>query len=385
MNKKNLEYKSVKCNVKVSEEKGIIEAYVSIFGNVDLTGEIIDKGAFADSLKIKLPKGVWSHNWDQPIAKTLEAREDDKGLYIKGKLILEVQKAAEAYALMKEGVIDEFSIGYQVVEDETDKEGNRHLKKIRLYEWSPVLVGANPKTELLNVKSESIDEKGAVPYAKYPLADEKTKWDATGARKRIAKLASSDGSGDKDKIDWAKYRKIFAWFDNKNADTFTGYKLPHHDVIGGKIQTVWKGVAAAMGALLGARGGADVGNDKNAVYSHLVKHYKEFDKPIPEKQADGTYKFFNEEMEAVKETEQEAEKKEGRVLSEKNRFLIKNVIEKMTDLIDPLKELLSATETGKVEGGKKVDAEPKKIFRIKQDAKQIDKTVEHILRIVKSK
>lgn len=69
------------------------------------------------------------HDWAKPIAKTLEAYEDEQGLYIKGKLILEVQQAKEAYALMKEGVIDEFSIGYSVLADELDTSGYRHLER----------------------------------------------------------------------------------------------------------------------------------------------------------------------------------------------------------------------------------------------------------------
>jgi HK97 family phage prohead protease len=158
--KKNvLEFLNIKTEINLVEEKadgekGIIEAYVSIFNNVDLVGDKIIKGAFAESLAKKLPKGVWMHNWDEPIAKTLEAREDDKGLYIKGQLILDVQRAKEAYALMKDGVIDEFSIGYRVLEDEWEEDGTRVLKKIRLYEWSPVLAGANPDTELIGVKQE---------------------------------------------------------------------------------------------------------------------------------------------------------------------------------------------------------------------------------------
>lgn len=138
---------------KADGEKGVIEAYVSIFGNIDLVGDVIERGAFAESLAHKLPKGVWAHNWDEPIAKTLEAREDEKGLFIRGQFIDGVQRADEAYKLIKGGVIDEFSIGFRVLDDEWREDGVRVIKKARLYEWSPVLVGANPDTELVNIKS----------------------------------------------------------------------------------------------------------------------------------------------------------------------------------------------------------------------------------------
>jgi len=164
---KNLEYKACKVSIKASDEKGLVEAYVSIFGNVDSYDEVIERGAFRESLEKKLPKGVWAHNWDKPIAKTIEAEEDEKGLRIKGKLVLEVQQAKEAYALLKEGVIDEFSIGYSVLKDEVNREtGIRTLKKLRLYEWSPVLVGANPDTEVIGVKNAEKKEKKEVKEVK---------------------------------------------------------------------------------------------------------------------------------------------------------------------------------------------------------------------------
>lgn len=147
----------------VDDATGIIEAYVSIFGNVDAANEIVESGAFAESLKRKLPKAVWSHDWEQPIGAVLEAVEDAKGLYVKIQLVLTVQRAKEAYDLMKAGAIDEFSIGYSVEESNIDNKGVRHLTKITLYEVSPVLVGCNPETELLSVKSAEIVSEEAKP------------------------------------------------------------------------------------------------------------------------------------------------------------------------------------------------------------------------------
>jgi HK97 family phage prohead protease len=268
-----LKFKNYKIVEPKINDQGIIEAFVSVFGNVDSYGEIIDFGAFRESLAAKLPKGVWSHNWDQPIAKTLEAREipagdpalpesirNFGGLYIKGQLVLAVQKAAEALALLKEKVIDEFSIGYND-EEAYDAEDGRHLKRLRLYEWSPVLVGANPLTELINVK-------GAVPYADHGVADENAEWDGP------AQVQACED-------DLEKLKEICAWFDSENADVKASYKLPHHQVDG--MKAVWKGVAAAMGALLGGRGGVDIPEaDRQGVYNHLAKHYKQFEKEVPE-------------------------------------------------------------------------------------------------------
>ena len=129
---------------------------------------------------------------------------------------------------------------------------------------------------------------GAVPYEKAETKDDSEDWDGSAAKDRLAKWASSDGSGDKDKIDWAKYRKGFAWYDSDNAENFVSYKFPHHDVKNDKLTLVWGGVKAAMGALLGARGGSSIpAGDRKAVYDHLAKHYKEFDKEPPEYHSEG--------------------------------------------------------------------------------------------------
>lgn len=124
---------------------------------------------------------------------------------------------------------------------------------------------------------------GVIPHEKAESKDESAEWDGSAARDRLAKWASSDGSGDKDKMDWAKYRKGFAWYDSENAKSFGSYKLPHHDVKNDKLTLVWGGVKAAMGSLLGSRGGADIpAGDRKGVYNHLAEHYKEFDKEPPE-------------------------------------------------------------------------------------------------------
>ena len=142
----------------LDDEKGTFEAYVSIFNNVDYADEVIVKGAFKESLLRKMPKIAWSHNWDQIIGKVLTAIEDERGLKIKGQLVLSVQKAKEAYDLMKAGATNEFSIGYCIQEASYEQRGDKQvrvLSKLDLYEISPVLSGCNPDTELISIKSKT--------------------------------------------------------------------------------------------------------------------------------------------------------------------------------------------------------------------------------------
>jgi len=146
---------------------GVVEAIVSVFGNVDSQKERVLPGFFKDSIAARLPKGVWMHDWKQPVAKTLEARElapgdpalppslkNLGGLYIKSQFNLETQRGREAFSDIKHGIIDQYSIGYQVTEDRYDAKGVRDLVKGRLHEWSPVLVGANESTVTVSAKSD---------------------------------------------------------------------------------------------------------------------------------------------------------------------------------------------------------------------------------------
>lgn len=116
-----------------------------------------------------------------------------------------------------------------------------------------------------------------VPHKSYPTVE--TAWDAAAATSRWKKWASSDGSGDKDKIDWDKYAQCFLWFDADNRESFGAYKFPHHDIVGGKPVTVWAGIVAAAARIDQAKGipAADVVKMK----AHLAAHYKEFDKVAP--------------------------------------------------------------------------------------------------------
>lgn len=154
-----LERKQFAANVQ-SGDQGEITALVSCFNNTDFANEKVMPGAFKNSLGRKLPRGVWAHDWSQPIAKTLEARETDEGLVIKGQFNLDTQRGREAFSDIKFGIIDEFSIGYRVVKDSFDAESKdiRQLDEVDLYEWSPVLVGMNPATTLLSVKELTSNE-----------------------------------------------------------------------------------------------------------------------------------------------------------------------------------------------------------------------------------
>lgn len=126
---------------------------------------------------------------------------------------------------------------------------------------------------------ETLLLRGAVPSHSPPTADRGRSWDGSGAVSRIASWA---GGPDKDDIDWGKYSKGFAWFDEEDRENFGSYKLPHHDIADGQLVTVLAGVHAAGAAIQGARGGVSIPEgDVAGVRAHLARHYRQFDETPP--------------------------------------------------------------------------------------------------------
>lgn len=111
---------------------------------------------------------------------------------------------------------------------------------------------------------------------------EGSSWDADAALARVRRWASRDGSGDKETIDWAKYRRAFAWYDARDPENFGSYKLPHHDVVDGKLVVHKRGVYAAAAVLQGARGGVDIPEGElEAVKRHIAAHYHQWGEKAP--------------------------------------------------------------------------------------------------------
>lgn len=142
--------------IKADSETGVISGYASVFGNVDSYGDIVEPTAFDATLKERgLPAMLWQHNQDCPIGVWTACKPDTKGLAITGNLLADdVEKAKEAYALLKAGAIKGLSIGYRTIKSFYDERGLRHLSEVELLEVSLVTFPANDKANITNVKSE---------------------------------------------------------------------------------------------------------------------------------------------------------------------------------------------------------------------------------------
>ncbi|PCI59453.1 MAG: HK97 family phage prohead protease [Kordiimonadales bacterium] len=132
---------------------GTFEGYGSIFGNMDRDGDVVAKGAFAESLKGGMPALLWQHDQKQPIGRFDMVREDKHGLHVKGQLATN-GKGKEAYELLKMGALNGLSIGFVTKEASRDPAtGARTIMKADLMEISLVTFPANEMARVSSVKS----------------------------------------------------------------------------------------------------------------------------------------------------------------------------------------------------------------------------------------
>jgi HK97 family phage prohead protease len=136
--------------------EGRFSGYASVFGEIDLGRDTIERGAFLHSLTKRGAGGVrmlFQHDPNQPIGTWTTIREDGRGLYVEGVLASGVGRAREVHQLMKSGALDGLSIGFQTVKARTEgRSGVRRILEADLWEISVVTFPMLPSARVSNVK-----------------------------------------------------------------------------------------------------------------------------------------------------------------------------------------------------------------------------------------
>lgn len=143
-------------------ESGEITGYASVFHTIDAARDIVVPGAFEKTLhfwkqKKKWPKMLWNHEVQSPIGTWTKMQETPHGLYVEGKILLDIQRGREVYSLLKSGAIEGLSIGYRVKDSDYDPTTRaKKLKAIDLLEVSFVTFPANTEAQILSVKDNRL-------------------------------------------------------------------------------------------------------------------------------------------------------------------------------------------------------------------------------------
>jgi len=381
---------------------------VASTGVEDRMGEVVKADGWVLDNFLKNPVLLFAHRYDLPpigIAKNIMITGESLTFEPMFHDLTELAREIKSLFFADPPIMRAFSVGF--IPLEFDPKNMSIITKSELLEISAVPVPANQEALLIASKSMSPDEqvavkgwlsqelpgeipekieseiedieetekiedemqiKGAIPFSIHgqgPKAAEDEDW--------IAGDEVSKAVGD------AKLLTVMhTWRNDEDPDfdpaVASWYKLPHHRGDGNQA-VVWRGVSAAMAALMGARGGVDIpSSDTNGVYEHLASHYEEFDKTPPENKeyseeelvemfveekivmADIVEKSESKEVVIIPKIEIEPEEKtiekEGRVLSGKNRELINNAVDLISQCGNALQDLLNATDPVKSIGGK---------------------------------
>lgn len=186
---------NIPLEIKSVSDTGEFEGYGSVFGIEDSYSDVVMPGAFKNSLtqwnkKGRLPAMLWQHQMDQPIGIYTEMKEDEHGLYVKGRLLIDDDPLAKrAYAHLKAKSLGGLSIGFILNDYEYDNQlGVFKLIEIDLWEVSLVTFPANDEARVSDVKNQF--KSGDIPS---PKALEKSLSEALGFSQEQAQAFMAKG------------------------------------------------------------------------------------------------------------------------------------------------------------------------------------------------
>lgn len=127
----------------------LIEGHASLFGLADLSGDVVHRGAFAETLRRKssVPM-LFQHDPDEPVGVWTLLREDARGLYVRGEILGEGPRGRTVAGLVTRGAVDGLSIGFRTRQSGARRPRGRDLYDIDLWEVSIVTFPMLPQARL---------------------------------------------------------------------------------------------------------------------------------------------------------------------------------------------------------------------------------------------
>lgn len=152
-----MEKKTYRANIEVKDNKtGEFKAVFSTLDTIDRDGDVTKPGAFADGQKVRI--AYWGHRWEDLPVGIGHIYADEKKAWVEGRFFLDTEAGLETYKTVKNlEDLQEWSYGFDILDSEegtVDGQKVRVLKKLDVYEVSPVLLGAGIGTGTMSIKSK---------------------------------------------------------------------------------------------------------------------------------------------------------------------------------------------------------------------------------------
>lgn len=159
-NEKQMERKGLSGFAVKDEGQGKVLAVFATLNVIDLDGDVTLPGAFETGQAVKISS--WGHNWGSwPVGKGVIGEQGNQAI-LDGQFFLDTEAGKEGFAALKAlGSLVEWSYGFQVIDSMIEeREGRkvRVLKKVKVFEVSPVMAGAG-------IGTRTLAAKGQEPYA----------------------------------------------------------------------------------------------------------------------------------------------------------------------------------------------------------------------------
>lgn len=180
------EYKTIPAFVEIKAEdvdQGIVTHLISVFGVLDLGGDICHPGCFTKTISerkgqirvldshqrrsvlgaIGIPLDLKEVGREELPPQVLERYpEATGGVLAKTQFLLNTPEGKGAFLRIQSGAVSEFSFGYKTMDEDftTNEDGKevRNLRTIKLWEYSPVVFGMNPATTVTGVKDADAND-----------------------------------------------------------------------------------------------------------------------------------------------------------------------------------------------------------------------------------
>lgn len=159
-----MEHKTLALELK-ADEPGSVRAVFSTLNVIDKDGDVTLPGAFGEQM---VNIAAWGHNWGDLPSGDGKISEQGTDAIFAGSFYLGTPQGDTTYQTLKQrfdrGVVaQEWSYGFSVLESDFGKflgQDVRFLKKLKVFEVSPVMVGAGENTRTLDMKGMTYQDHG---------------------------------------------------------------------------------------------------------------------------------------------------------------------------------------------------------------------------------
>ena len=156
---KNIEYRSNDLEIREVSDTGHFEGYITVWGVIDSYDSVFIRGSFTKTISERGAKVKVFYNHEELIGANVSITEDDHGVFVRGKLNLDVQRASDVHKFMKDGTLEGLSFSFRTLKH-TMNNGTMEIREVKLFEYGPVNFPSGEASLITDVRSEDIDLEG---------------------------------------------------------------------------------------------------------------------------------------------------------------------------------------------------------------------------------